>query len=303
MDNQSIIYLVISLVMIFIGVYLFARSFFAKKESAPELMQSGEKNIIPRDQRDVLIQDKSSDSLNELGAISPSDSKLATTELVSNDAATADVLPQASLFADAPATEAVTEKTNVDQLGETLSSLEHATADIKPVSDTSTDSSGNLLDAHLQEQELQDHNSALRNAAEVVSLTLLPNQLLNFDGDTVLQILDAYGLKFGEMNLFHRYEEADGSGPLLFSVMRYAEKDGTQPFDLQTLSDETVDGLTFFLPLPHPKASAGIGAMLSMSGSMARDLNATIYDENFELLDRQGRETIREFVTDYKKVV
>lgn len=301
MDNQSVIYLFFAILMICIGVYYFLHSFSAKKKNVPELEQLSDKNIVPRDQRDALLSNSSQPVVNGELPITQKDMVQLDSAAVS-----ADLGMPGSQARDGGSKQPATgtqsssaNKTDVDQLGETLSSLEHATADIQTVS--KSDASGNLLDAHLQEQEMQDQNSALRNAAEVVSLTVLPqNSLMNFDGDTVLQILDAYGLKFGEMNLFHRYEESDGSGPLLFSVMRYAERDGTQPFDLQTLSDETVDGLTFFLPLPHPRASAGIGAMLSMSGSMARDLNAIVYDEDFEPLDRKGRDALREFVTDYQ---
>lgn len=286
MDNQDILLVVIGLILVAVGGFYLVNSSKRKKDQQFELPPSGDKPIIPRDQRDHIAHQSHQDN-----GLSSSDSDAMTSQSpVSQSASTM--------------TSQTTEKTNVDQLGDTLSSLEHATADIMPVTDAvkaeQFEGSSNLLDDHMQAQDIKDQNSALHSAAEVVSLTVLPNQVVNFDGDTLLQLLDTYGLKFGEMNLFHRYEETDGSGSLLFSVMRYSEAEGTLPFDLQTLSDETVDGLTFFLPLPHPKASAGIGAMLSMAASMARDLNATVYDEKFETLERTNREALRDYVTNYQ---
>lgn len=306
MDNQNIMYLVIALVMIFVAIYILVKSFRGKQDNATlsQSHQPSDKRIVPRDQRAALTKTSGKPLPVNASTVSMVESQGTYDMEIGMPATTHSTQSDNNLTGnDTVGVSAA--KSHVDQLGDTLSSLEHATADIMPVVEsgeaTDYEGSSSLLDSHLQQQELLDQNSALRNAAEVVSLTLLPiNQLMNFDGDTVLQILDAYGLKFGEMNMFHRYEESDGTGSLLFSVMRHSEKEGTLPFDLQTLSDETVDGLTFFLPLPHPKASAGIGAMISMAGSMARDINATVYNESFEPLDRHQRDALREYVTGYK---
>lgn len=327
MDTKTIIYIVIGILMVATGLYIVYQSFQRQKNNKKgfaELNNAGSQpavpSIVPRSQREALLADDT-DSMSGLANMQPKQSRTALDEddldslgngslndgsnhaLFAEQGLSDNSLTESAALAASQASGTV--KSGVDALGDTLSSLEHATADIMPkvdvVDEEAFSGQSTVLDSHLQAQEIQDSQSALQMAEEVVTLTLLPNQVLNFDGDTVLEVLSAHGLKFGEMNLFHRFEEADGSGMMLFSVMRHAEGEGTLPFDLQTLSDETVDGLTFFLPLPHPKATAGLSAMLSLTGGIARDLNASIYDEDFELFDRQKRDDMAQYVHEYAK--
>jgi cell division protein ZipA len=64
-------------------------------------------------------------------------------------------------------------------------------------------------------------------------------------GDKALKVLLKYGLRFGEMSCFHRYENTDEPSPLMFSVLRVTDN-GPAGFDLG-LSGEQVQGLAFFL--------------------------------------------------------
>ena len=42
------------------------------------------------------------------------------------------------------------------------------------------------------------------------------NSFAGLPGCTVLEIVRTYGMKYGVMNLFHRYENEDGTGDLWF---------------------------------------------------------------------------------------
>ena len=165
-----------------------------------------------------------------------------------------------------------------------MSLLDHATANI----DTSVAAASDL--AGKSETEL------LSDASEVLVLNVLPSKVVSFEGSEVLKVLKSYELKFGEMNLFHALDEQGG---YLYSVMRY-HSDGEQGgFDLQSLTDEQIDGLTFLMPLPHPKPAIASEWMLSHSGSMARDLDASVYREDMQALDRAGRDDISERASRY----
>lgn len=127
----------------------------------------------------------------------------------------------------------------------------------------------------------------LSGASEVIVITLLPKQLVTFDGSEVLSVLSAYGFKYGEMNLFHQYGE-----DYLYSVMRYHAADASEGFDLQSMQDEPIDGLTFIMPLPHPRSVHAADVLLSQAASIARDLSASINTENLSPLGRAEREAL-----------
>ena len=64
------------------------------------------------------------------------------------------------------------------------------------------------------------NNDPLLNATETVSIAIMPrNSFAGLPGCTVLEIVRTYGMKYGVMNLFHRYENEDGTGDLWFSMM------------------------------------------------------------------------------------
>lgn len=288
--------------MIVVGLFLFLKSFFYKKNSLSTEINFDDKQIpvVPRNQRDDYLAQQANVGVNN--KFEPSVFNENTEDHTANQEHILNTPQQPSDDALVFAADTA-EHADVDALGDTLSSLEHATADIMPVVNKGEPDSfsGNsqMLDTHLQDQEEQDQIAVLKNSEEVVSVTLLPNSSINFDGQAIMDILDSYGLKFGEMNLYHRYVNPKGTGQLLFSVMRYTEKNDSQPFDIQTLSDETVDGLTFFMPLPHPKAVESIGAMLSLSGSIANDISATVHNENFEVLTAKDKDALKEYVAKY----
>lgn len=106
-----------------------------------------------------------------------------------------------------------------------------------------------------------------------------------------------YGLRFGEMSCFHRYNE-DGS-KLLFSVLQITDN-GADGFDLETLSNEQVKGLAFFLALPHSDVQNAFDTMISISGLIAREIDGTVYDQNHLELTPQLREHWRHQAIDYR---
>ena len=58
------------------------------------------------------------------------------------------------------------------------------------------------------------------------------------------------GLRFGEMDIFHRHESMAGNGEVLFS-MANALKPGT--FDLDDIEGFSTRAVSFFLSLPGPR--------------------------------------------------
>ncbi|RYY79365.1 MAG: hypothetical protein EOO69_07025 [Moraxellaceae bacterium] len=156
-----------------------------------------------------------------------------------------------------------------------------------------------LLDAHLEDQERRDDESALAQAEHILALYVMPNAARALSGEQTIHLLRQFGLRYGEMSLFHRFSDADGTGPLMFSVLRYTSE-GPSGFDLETLPNEQVEGLAFFLALPSTHAVAGYDTMVSISTLLAREIHGQVYDEHMNQLSPQLREHYRHFVMEYR---
>ncbi|MEQ1106983.1 cell division protein ZipA C-terminal FtsZ-binding domain-containing protein [Acinetobacter seifertii] len=157
----------------------------------------------------------------------------------------------------------------------------------------------NILDVHLHEQQRYDDESALAVAEQIIALNVYPNPRRALSGDKALKVLLKYGLRYGEMSCFHRYENTDEPSALMFSVLRMTDN-GPAGFDLETLSAEQVQGLAFFLALPNIKAVTGFDMMTSIAGLIAREIDGKVYDENNLEFTPQLKEHWRHHVIDYR---
>ncbi len=161
------------------------------------------------------------------------------------------------------------------------------------------DEESSILDVHLHEQQRFDDESTLANAETIIALNVYPNPRKALSGDKTLKVLLKYGLRFGEMNCFHRYEDPENTSPLMFSVLRITDE-GPAGFDLEALSVEQVQGLAFFLALPHPNVQKGYDSMVSIAGLIARETDGTVYDENNLEFTPQLKEHWRHKAIDYR---
>ncbi|MGI9328475.1 MAG: cell division protein ZipA C-terminal FtsZ-binding domain-containing protein, partial [Pseudomonadales bacterium] len=87
---------------------------------------------------------------------------------------------------------------------------------------------------------------------ELIMIHLLSKPGECFDGATLLAALRKQGLKFGEMNIFHR------NNPMLKSPV-YSVANAVEPgfFDLSDMEAMSTPGVTFFLQLPGPEEPMG----------------------------------------------
>lgn len=198
--------------------------------------------------------------------------------------------------------------TFVENENDAFSMLANATETISPVvhtldenqlkNDTFTDNSP-ILDTHIQGQIDEEQNRPLNNAIQNINISIFPNQqFVDIKGDYLLELIDKYGLKFGAMNMFHRYENKDGTGLLWFSLMMI-DNEGISPFDLNRLPTQTMKGLVLFLSLPHPRPVQGFDSMMSIAGLLANDLNATVYDDTGEPINKENTQAMRELAINF----
>ncbi len=154
-----------------------------------------------------------------------------------------------------------------------------------------------ILDAHLYEQKRVDEESALATAEDLVALNIFPDHRV-LSGEKTLKVMMKYGLRYGEMQCFHRYSE-DGS-KLLFSVLQVTPEGGTDGFDLETLSTEEVKGLAFFMALPHDDVQNAFDTMDSIARLVAREVQGTVYDQTHQEFTPQLREYWRHQAIDFR---
>lgn len=119
------------------------------------------------------------------------------------------------------------------------------------------------------------------------------------DGRELLQQLLEQGLRFGEMNIFHRYSQGGSNDELLFSMANALEP-GT--FDIDEMEDQRFRAVTFFMKLPGPRRPMdALDRMLATARKLAEGLEAELRDEQHSVLTPQTTEHLRQRVQDFER--
>ncbi|MCK7459972.1 cell division protein ZipA [Idiomarina aminovorans] len=117
-------------------------------------------------------------------------------------------------------------------------------------------------------------------------------------GAVLLQMMTELGCKFGELGIFHRYENTAGTGPMIFSVANMFNP-GT--FDLDNMENFETEGVAFFMALPMKfDGQQAFNMMLNAAKKLATEIpQGQVLDGQRQLLTRQSiheaRHRIREF--------
>ena len=202
----------------------------------------------------------------------------------------------------------VADQLHIEQEHDAFSSLVSATDSLMPSIDTaeepSFDSNSPILDQHLSEPVDDAQNGPLINAKDNINITILPHQYRDrpqavIRGRDLLALIDKYGLRYGAMNMFHRYEEKDGTGMLWFSMMGITDS-GIAPFDPHSVATNNYNGVVVFLSLPHPQALRSFDSMMSIAYMMASDLDAVMLDEENDPITPEYKQQLRNQVRDYE---
>lgn len=120
-----------------------------------------------------------------------------------------------------------------------------------------------------------------------------------FSGKDILFLFNSCDLRFGEKQIFHRFEEADGKGSIQFSVAQSYEPGIFVP---AAMAQQHFRGLSFFLSLPGArKPMEAYEAMSEMALVVARKLHADLYDSARSALTPQTIEHDRQQIMDYER--
>ena len=144
-------------------------------------------------------------------------------------------------------------------------------------------------------EKLQDRPPA----SEVIVINVLARSGEFFAGDQLLQAMLACDLRYGDMSIFHRYSNVDGTGKILFSVAN-GVKPGT--FSLDELESTQTPALGIFMGLPGPQKPMQAFALLEETARrLALDLGGELKDEQFSVLTQQTLEHYRQRIREYER--
>ncbi|USE38616.1 cell division protein ZipA [Endozoicomonas sp. SCSIO W0465] len=136
-------------------------------------------------------------------------------------------------------------------------------------------------------------------AHEVIVINVLSKGGGTFAGEQLMQSMLASGMRFGDMSIFHRYANADGTGKILFS-MANGIKPGT--FVIDNLEETETPALSLFMSLPGPeKPMQAFAQMEEVARRLALDLGGELKDEQFSVMTQQTLEHCRQRIREYER--
>ena len=119
-----------------------------------------------------------------------------------------------------------------------------------------------------------------------------------FSGYELLQSLLAAGLRFGEMNFFHRYKPDDDSKKILFSVAAATKTGHLNPANMGNFA---CAGLSFFVTMnQHVYPSVNFELMLETARQLAEDLGGAVLDSEQKPLTQDKLKKMREKIKAYE---
>ena len=131
---------------------------------------------------------------------------------------------------------------------------------------------------------------------EMIVLHVMAQHGEVYTGPELLEEFRRCGLRFGEMQIFHAYNDEERS---LFSVAS-AVVPGV--FKLNSMDAFTTPGLSFFMGLPNPGPSLqSFDCLIHIAQRIAHNLGGELVDENRNPMRKQTIEHYRQRVSDYER--
>ena len=140
--------------------------------------------------------------------------------------------------------------------------------------------------------------SSVARPAEVLVCNVMAREGSELHGDDLLEALITNGLKFGEMNIFHKRFRGKTNGPVIFSVANILNP-GT--FDLNDMTDFRTSGVSLFLALPSPTNNLeAFEHMLDVAIHLKKSLDGELKDDHRNVMTSQTIEHYRQRIRDFE---
>lgn len=148
-------------------------------------------------------------------------------------------------------------------------------------------------------QEPNIQSSAPEAPDDVIVINVMARKGERFDGRILMDVLLECDMRFGDMDIFHRHEHADGEGAVLFSMVNMI-KPGS--FSLNDISSFETPGVSLFLTLPmRADAMMAFSTMAATAHELQKALGAELKDENRSVMTLQTLEHCRERICEHQR--
>lgn len=140
--------------------------------------------------------------------------------------------------------------------------------------------------------EPKPRDTAPAPPSDVLVINVMARENRVFRGDDLLEALITSGLKFGDMQIFHKRLRGDSKGPIIFSVANILNPG---VFDLNSMDEFQTVGISLFLGLPAPISSQeAFNLMLDTAQHLKTQLDGEMRDDSRNVMTGQTIEHYRE---------
>ena len=214
-----------------------------EQESAlPEEYEDSEEDQVERsdDEPCVTMVKSNVDAMEFYGiANEESDDELESFDLTIND--------EALIDEDASETDEEDTLVDVDTL---LTDEDIVDEDFDVYNESKVVNTEDYSDAITEQETLNDPElmSSVEEPTDIFVFNVVARDGSKLGGHELLQFFLTSGFRYGHMNIFHRHENSDGTGEVLFSIANMMSP-GT--FDLDSMEQFQSKGISFFLTAPN----------------------------------------------------
>ena len=132
---------------------------------------------------------------------------------------------------------------------------------------------------------------------KIVTLRIVARNQGSINGEDLVLNLRGIGMRHGKFGIYHRYEGTD-KDKVIFSAASLVEP-GT--FDLKTIKEQQLPGISLFMVLPGPiDAAQAYDLMIGAARALAQSLNAELLDESGSTLSIQRESYLREEIIQFQ---
>lgn len=137
-----------------------------------------------------------------------------------------------------------------------------------------------------------------RAADDIISVSVIARDDIGFSGARVMEEMTAANLYHGKFNAFHRFENTDGTGDILFSIVSVKEPG---VFDLKDMGEQNFEGLTlFFRVSKFGKSMDTLDLLIKTAKQLSFRLNGELVDYQHKPMNKATLESYKEKI---KKIV
>ena len=170
--------------------------------------------------------------------------------------------------------------------------------DSEPLPSINIDESKEKIDQVKESKPID--NSVLEPKIIILSVVMPAHQQMS--GAVLLPSLLTLGMKYGEMNIFHRHQDNAGNGAVTFSLANMLNPGS---FELDTMETFVTQGVSLFMTLPNvTDPFIAFEQMLAAAKQLAAEFRANIVDDKRNIMTKQTEQhyvsNIREFDRKYR---